>query len=522
MPITPLIPNGNIDQLLANDGKNGFSNVNVGKGLEYDPVTKELTANGTGQYKGTWNASTNTPTLPNPPTSPDFEAGDYYVVSAAGTQFSINWTVNDKIIATQDGANLIWTKEEAGAVDTVNSVAPDATGNVELNIADIPNLQSNLDAKEPTISNLPYTKGGTGINSLTGQAEKVLKVKSDESGYELVEDGGNITVANNVGLTISSDELSTIYNTTEADDVESVSLGGLPATPASVLKTKTFVELLDEILFPIQNPTYTIPTISLSGSQTGTKEVGEIISQVLTVEAVKNDAGAVTEIEILRGKTQIDVDSSPTGSATTSLPDQFGYADPNNPNLEYSLNYADASYEVVLGANEWKSEINYNAGLPKKTNKGSDDTTTPAIRSVNAPQAAGNDFVSNTITVDGLYPYFYFVSDSDLSASEVATEIANGNAVKVLANASGTITVDFGNETPKYLYLAHIAIDTSKTKWYISELNQGNIGGGSDLFGAILTNNVNSPDSFWSAVSFKIYKSNFATTPAGSIQFKNS
>jgi hypothetical protein len=91
-----------------------------------------------GTKLGTWNASTNTPTLPNPPTSPDFEAGDYYVVSAAGTQFSIDWTVNDKIIATQDGANLIWTKEEAGVVDTVNSIAPDATGNVSLTQDDVP------------------------------------------------------------------------------------------------------------------------------------------------------------------------------------------------------------------------------------------------------------------------------------------------------------------------------------------------------------------------------------------------
>lgn len=68
---------------------------------------------------GSWAPSTNTPTLPNPPTAPDFEAGQYYTCSDDGTQFGIDFTTNDRIIVTQDGANLIWGIEVGGAVDSV-------------------------------------------------------------------------------------------------------------------------------------------------------------------------------------------------------------------------------------------------------------------------------------------------------------------------------------------------------------------------------------------------------------------
>lgn len=44
---------------------------------------------------------------------------------------------------------------------------------------------------EGVITNLPYTKGGTGINSLTSQEDKYLKVKSDASGFELVSLAGS-------------------------------------------------------------------------------------------------------------------------------------------------------------------------------------------------------------------------------------------------------------------------------------------------------------------------------------------
>lgn len=79
--------------------------------INYAPPSK-LT--GTVTYKGTWNASTNTPTLVDPTDSTT--NGHYYVVSAAGTQFSLVFNIGDWVIS--DGTN--WEKvDNTDAVDSV-------------------------------------------------------------------------------------------------------------------------------------------------------------------------------------------------------------------------------------------------------------------------------------------------------------------------------------------------------------------------------------------------------------------
>jgi hypothetical protein len=79
--------------------------------INYSPP---LIVSGTVNYKGTWNASTNTPTLNNPPASST--KGDYYVVSTAGTQFSISFAVGDWIISN----GTAW--EKVDLTDAVSSV----------------------------------------------------------------------------------------------------------------------------------------------------------------------------------------------------------------------------------------------------------------------------------------------------------------------------------------------------------------------------------------------------------------
>ena len=65
-------------------------------------------------YQGSWNASTNNPTLANPPASST--KGYYYVVSVAGTQFTISWDVGDWIISNGSA----WQKIDN--TDAVSSV----------------------------------------------------------------------------------------------------------------------------------------------------------------------------------------------------------------------------------------------------------------------------------------------------------------------------------------------------------------------------------------------------------------
>ena len=72
-------------------------------------------AQATRRQVGTWSATTNTPTLTNPPTTfsgTALQVGDYVAVSGAGTQFGITWAVGDvaKVVLNTSGA-LSWYKD---------------------------------------------------------------------------------------------------------------------------------------------------------------------------------------------------------------------------------------------------------------------------------------------------------------------------------------------------------------------------------------------------------------------------
>ena len=85
------------------------------------------------EYKGAWNADTNTPTL----ASGTGTFGDEYIVSTQGTQNigegSITYRVGDRVIYN----GSIWQRIPASSLRTVNSKSPDADGNVTINASDI-------------------------------------------------------------------------------------------------------------------------------------------------------------------------------------------------------------------------------------------------------------------------------------------------------------------------------------------------------------------------------------------------
>ncbi len=83
----------------------------------FDQITNyspPLLTAGQVNYKGTWSAAANSPTLVDPPAATS--KGDYYVVSAAGTQFGITFAVGDWIISN----GTVW--EKVDLTDAVSSV----------------------------------------------------------------------------------------------------------------------------------------------------------------------------------------------------------------------------------------------------------------------------------------------------------------------------------------------------------------------------------------------------------------
>ena len=85
------------------------------------------------EYKGAWNANTNTPTL----ASGSGTFGDEYIVSTQGTQNlgegSITYRVGDRVIYN----GSIWQRISASSVRTVSSKIPDANGNVTVTAEDM-------------------------------------------------------------------------------------------------------------------------------------------------------------------------------------------------------------------------------------------------------------------------------------------------------------------------------------------------------------------------------------------------
>jgi hypothetical protein len=93
-------------------------------------VSSVANALGALNYKGTWNASTNTPAL----ASGVGTKGDYYVVSVAGAtdlDGITNWGVGDW--ATFNGS--VWQRVEGGADG--NFVNLDVTGTANLDVVDV-------------------------------------------------------------------------------------------------------------------------------------------------------------------------------------------------------------------------------------------------------------------------------------------------------------------------------------------------------------------------------------------------
>lgn len=121
-------------------------------------------------YKGTWDASTNTPTIPSASSS---NKGFYYVTSISGNtniDGISDWKLGDWIISN----GTAW--EKVDNTDAVISVAG-KTGNVTLVVSDISSLQGILDSKAST--NSPTFTGSVTLPATTN----IGSVSSTEVAY---------------------------------------------------------------------------------------------------------------------------------------------------------------------------------------------------------------------------------------------------------------------------------------------------------------------------------------------------
>lgn len=315
-------------------------------------------------------------------------------------------------------------------------------------------------------------------------------------------------VANEALYINESGLLGTIYNTNVPDSTTNIAVGGASAgTPASTWKTKSVVEILDAILFPTIDAYISSDksvSLGISGGG-GTLEVGTTTARSLTATF---NQGSITNGDGTSGPSLV-------GAATLYTFTGTGISSTAQASNVLSL----GSPAIVFGSNNWAVTVNHNAGTGDYyDNKGNIGTNLDGSR---VSGTTSDNTSSPGIT--GIYPYFWGLADTQLTLNEIIAVIQAGNANKVVASASATITITFNATASKFLWFAHDATYTTKTIWYVSALNTGSIGGSTNLFGSAQTGNVNSPTSLWSSRSFKAYITNYATTTGSdSMQLRNS
>ncbi len=142
------------------------------------------------EFKGTWNASTNTPTLADG----TGDTGDFYVVSVAGTQNlgsgDIKFLENDRVIYSEG----VWSKLSAGDVRTVNTIQP-TDGNITLTGDDI-NL-SGSDTTKVATKVTSHIEATTGVHGATTEnTPNTIVLRNDTGKIQVDTPSENNDVAN--------------------------------------------------------------------------------------------------------------------------------------------------------------------------------------------------------------------------------------------------------------------------------------------------------------------------------------
>jgi hypothetical protein len=298
-------------------------------------------------YEGTWNASTNTPTL----VSSVGTKGDYYVVSTTGTT-NLNgvttWTQGDWAIFNGSA----W--EKVDNTDLVTSVAG-RTGAITLSNTDISGLGTMSTQNASSVAITGGTATLTSLTTATVQATNSagLSLKNSAGTTQLSMGGGG---GDNLSLNVSTN----INGTNAQIDISPTGTGHVhikPTGSGSIEVAPTNVGTINNMTIGATTPKNgsfvdlsVTGTTSFDGSQGTAGQVLTSAGTGATPTWTTPTTGTVTSVT---GTSPV----ASSGGATPAISLSAGYGDTLNPYASKTANYVLASPNASAGVPTFRAIV---------------------------------------------------------------------------------------------------------------------------------------------------------------------
>lgn len=388
--------------------------------------------------------------------------GNPYQISSGGTVSDINiQSPQGTIIVTKVGnAFNIDLANSQGEINNINTI----TFNGDLLIPDA-NKNVSIDAVVSVTGNLVDNTDPNNpeVNFEVGDYD--LEQFTNESDNPFLRESDLVNEHNSLtGKQGGDDILDEFYHLKEGEHLYLT----------DIVENDTIGLILNAIAV---HPTYVPPTSSIT-NVTQTAEVGSTVNINISQTFTQNDAGLYSSQTIKKDGTTVSTTSG--YSETLTVP---------TTNTVYS------------------GTVTYTEGVTKNNNLGIPDPVGKIL--------AGT-VTSPNRTVSPIYPVFF----GKFTTQPTAAGIDFAGMTKTVINSNGTISLNVASASSEYVAIAIPATSTIKTKWFVTELNQGAIGGTVNLFGTPTTALKNSPSGYWGGISYRIYITNYQSA-INTIELRN-
>lgn len=338
------------------------------------------------------------------------------------------------------------------------------------------------------------TNIGAGTTIYSGTTARSLQLHSfvGSGGTTIQKIGDEIIVCSN---TTSGGQLYS-GQTPSAVDLCGISIG-------YELTGKTVSCILQDLLVPELCGTITNPSIGISLTCSGIKEIGCVLSQ--TVTGNYNQGCINPQYCSASDKRNLTVNAYEfTG---TGMPSGFQSC------TSLSANNTNATHTVVSGSQSWGVCARYDSGTTALSSKGTPYGAAPVSGCTNA--------ASGSIT--GIYPYYYGKLTSGSRPTVTNALITTNCMAKCVLSSTSTVTVTFNSASNEYTWVAIPQVSTSKTCWYVNALDNGLINNSpSDKYPDECIIAITSAEGCWASINYKVYMSGAVGEISSPIQFRNS